>query len=75
MKALFWIIFTIFSLISLESYASDIDTAGLTIPEIQAIKDATIHQKLQLFECLENEKTTIVDDTSCINEVFGDVHN
>ena len=70
---------TLFSLIlvtlSLNSFAANIDLSGLHDLEIEAIQQSTSEDRALLIECLLDQKTMIVDDTSCINEVFGDVHN
>jgi hypothetical protein len=75
MKALFWIIFTVFSIISLNSFASNLDTAGLWYPEIQAITEASEDEIKELKQCVTDSGETKIDNTSCINEIFGDVHN
>lgn len=69
------LILVTFSIISFNSFASNIDTSGLHVLEIQAIQESTTEERALLVECLLDEKTMIVDNTSCINEVFGDVHN
>ena len=69
------LILVTFSIISFNSFASNIDTSGLHSLEIQAIQESTTEERALLVECLLDEKTMIVDNTSCINDVFGDVHN
>lgn len=69
------LILAFFSLVSLNSFASSIDLSGLHPLEIEAVNQASNEEKTLLVECLLDEKTMIVDNTSCINEVFGDVHN
>jgi hypothetical protein len=49
---------------------NDLDNA-----ELQAIDDSTHLEFTKLVECAEDAGTTDLGDTSCINEVFGDVHN
>ena len=69
------LILVTFSFISLNSFASSIDLSGLHPLEIEAVNTATSEERALLMECLLDEKTMKVDDTSCVNEVFGDVHN
>ena len=70
---------TLFSLIlvtlSLNSFAANIDFSGLHSLEIEAIQTSNNEDRALLIECLIDNETMIVDETSCINEVFGDVHN
>lgn len=69
------LIFLILATLSLNSFASSIDLSGLHTLEIQAINEATSEERALLMECLLDEKTMVIDETSCVNDVFGDVHN
>jgi hypothetical protein len=68
---------TLFLLVtfSINSFASNIDTVGLLDVEIQAVDDATDEELSELEQCVTDNGETIIDNTSCINEIFGDVHN
>ena len=43
--------------------------------EMQAIKDASDSELISLNECLNDNETPSLSDTSCINDILGDVHN
>jgi len=72
MKAL---IFIILATISFNSFAADLDTAGLVAQEIQAINQASSDELKELNQCLIDFNETKLNETSCINDVLGDVHN
>ncbi len=50
-------------------------TTNLPDSETQAINQASESQLSSITECMSDQDTTDINETSCINEVFGDVHN
>lgn len=72
MKLLFLALITF---LSVNSYAVSIDTAGLTDAEIQAVDESTDAQINDLHDCVIDQGETMINETSCINDILGDVHN
>ncbi len=68
-------IFGLLATLSLNSFAVSIDTAGLLDVEIQAIDEATPAEFKLLVDCMNDQNETKINETSCINDVLGDVHN
>lgn len=84
------LILVTFSIISFNSFASNIDisrynysingktinAAGLDKAEVNALESASNAKFIELFDCvLYDNETNIINETSCINDIFGDVHN
>lgn len=57
------------------STKSNWTTSGLDNAETQAIDDASQKELWKLSDCMNESNETEISETSCINEVFGDVHN
>jgi hypothetical protein len=69
------ITFLILVSFSFNIFAVSIDTAGLTNAEIQAVDESTDAQLNDLHDCVIEQNETMINETSCLNEVLGDVHN
>lgn len=50
-------------------------TNGLNEAETQAIDEASQAELTEVSGCMAEANETEISETSCINEVFGDVHN
>lgn len=68
------LIFLFLATLTLNSYASNLDISNLSESEILAIGQASDSQIIELKKCLIYENGSL-DDTSCINDILGDVHN
>jgi len=60
---------------SFNIFAVTIDTVGLLDVEIQAVDEATTAQLIELEQCVIDSNETKINETSCLNEVLGDIHN
>jgi len=68
------LILTFFLLVSLNSLASTISTAGLDSTALDALQTMTMEESVKMNECLEEAGTNVIESTSCINEVLGDIY-
>jgi len=54
---------------------SAFSTAGLTDLETQTVAESNDAQMIRLTDCLDDSNETAIVETSCINEVYGDIYN
>ncbi len=50
-------------------------TEGLTDAETQIIDESSDKQLSKLTDCMQDNDSYAISETSCINEVFGDIYN
>jgi hypothetical protein len=55
--------------------SSNWTTNNLTDGELETIDNASQDQIYELSDCMSDANETQISETSCINDVFGDVHN
>lgn len=70
--------FIILVMVILQNYAkadAQWTTKGLDDVETQVIDEASDKEIKELSSCMNDYSETQINNTSCVNEVFGDVHN
>jgi hypothetical protein len=50
-------------------------TAGLTDLETQTVDESTNSEIIALTDCMADSDELKISETSCINEVYGDIYN
>ncbi len=75
MKALLLVISLSTACVSFNVSASEWSVKGLASVELEAVNEATQSEIKELDECMNDAQKIVIDETSCVNSVFGDVHN